>query len=264
MKKQDISRKGTKTRKGKANWEVLPPGLTPKEILDAAMPKKPRKEAGASKSKRVARLEPGNEGGNGTDGTNKTYGTNGGVRKRKVVRPVGEAERVLQMQADAVRLKAKEHLTYREIAERLGVTVGAAYKYVQDGLAPIREELEKNGGDIFRERFHATEMLQGLIAKWFPVATAPGVLKETLEDGTIILGDGTDAAVAASHVCIGAVKEIAKILGLNAAVKVAGKIDVNHREPASMSELAARAAKLHSRSDLIEALMPAYRPVGRN
>ena len=179
-------------------------------------------------------------------------------KRKGVPRKIGAAEKMLLAQAEAVRLRSEEHLPYRAIAKELGVGVKTAYMYVQAGLADLREEIEKNGFEIWRERLHSVELLQGLIAKWYPVATAPAILRERMEDGTLVLTEEVDAGISASATVINATKEIAKILGLNAAVKVTGNVNHNHREAVPMAELAARAGKLRSRDDLIAALLPAY------
>ena len=179
-------------------------------------------------------------------------------RHKAPPRPIGEAERSALQQAEALALRAGEKLSYRAIAERMGISVSTAYDLVEGGMKEIRERLAETGWDIQQQKFHAVELLQDLVARYHPIATASGILREKMEDGTVVLTEEIDAGIDASMVVVNAVKEIAKMLGLNAAVKVSGKVEHQHRAVAPLEELAGRVEKLGERHDLVAALLPAY------
>lgn len=179
-------------------------------------------------------------------------------RRKSPPRPIGEAERRILRQAEAIKLRAVDKMTYRQIAEELKVSVRTAYDLVHEATEEVKLQIEKHGFDITVAKFEAVETLQAVIGKWFKVATAPAVFKETLEDGTVVMTDAADTAISAAHVVVNAGKEIAKLLGLNAPVRVQGKIDVKHHEPQPLGALAERVAKLTQRTDIAGTIARAY------
>lgn len=172
----------------------------------------------------------------------------------------GVKERTRLRIKEAVKLRAHDRLSYRAIAERLGVSLARAYALVAEGMKEVSDEIEANGWNVHQQRFQAVDCLQELIGKYLPIATAPGILREKMEDGTVVLSEAMEDGVDAAMVVVNATKEVAKILGLNAPVKVAGKMEHTHRTPVSLEELAERVGALSNGSELAATLARVYAP----
>lgn len=185
-----------------------------------------------------------------------------GKKKRLPPRPKGEAELRVQRMAEAMKLRAVDKLSYRAIADKLGVSGKTAYELVQEGIGDLKAVIEQHGWNLAAEKFALLETLQGIVAKHYELATAPGIVQERLEDGEIIVTDAAQLGVQAGALVVKCCAEIAKILGLNAPVRVTGSLKVSDaHKPQPLDVLAERMEKLTSRGDLAGVIAAAY--VGR-
>lgn len=155
--------------------------------------------------------------------------------KRKPTRSPNSKPDVLAdiRQAEALRLRIRG-LTFREIAAELHVTVGAAHKYVKQGLAELAEQSRGSAEELRAQ--HEARLL-AVMAASFPLATGDTsqIMRKVREECEARGLDGEQTAKLLSRIppsgvpspdhakrVLDAMAQLAKLRGLEAPLKVAG------------------------------------------
>lgn len=77
----------------------------------------------------------------------------------------------LDLQAEAIRLRRDEDLSYQHLADRLNVSKGFAHKLVAEGMAAKAMEVSREAGQYLEQDWHRTEEL---LDKFHPAAVDDG------------------------------------------------------------------------------------------
>lgn len=164
----------------------------------------------------------------------KTGNTVRAKRKNGTPKPLqaahtGEAENAAANRERAFELR-RQRLSYREIAKKLGVSAKTAFVYVDEYWAQL-DAVTKEKAELVRDM--ELETLDALQARWEPLALHPCLDVQKVIPGTdgevkIIRMEDFDAGLKAADKVLKIMERRARLLGLDAALKVEGDVKHTH------------------------------------